>query len=460
MNRKQLIVLILAGVVIAGLGIMLKQSRNKAYQQGNQRLGQQVFENFPLNDVEQITILQPQDQRLNLVRQGNGWVVQERNGYPANFDHVRDLLRKVWELKVAKPVKVGATQLARLQLTPPGQSTNSGTLVQFKGSGGKVLQTLTLGKTNTRESQGDSPMGGGWPNGRFIMAGSNVQSVALVSETFNNAEAKPADWIDKEFFKVEKPKLIGVTGSTNTWRISRESETNDWKLAETKPGEQLDSGKVSSVTSLFSYPSFNDVATNATPESTGLDKPLFTARIETVEGFNYDVKVGKKLADDRDDYFFQVNATANLVRERAAGKDEKPEDKAKLDKEHKEKVEKLEEKLNKEKALAKWVYIVPKYTLEPLFKDRKELLPEPPKPEDKKDATTQTQATPPAAPPQALSRTEPVKLPELPKLPDPSKPVVTSKPVELPQPSPATNAPTAPAVTATNAPAPADSGSK
>jgi len=44
------------------------------------------------------------------------------------------------------------------------------------------------------------------------------------------------------------------------------------------------------------------------------------------------------------------------------GQDEKPEDKAKLDKEFKESQKKLEEKLSQEKASEKWVYLVSTWT--------------------------------------------------------------------------------------------------
>jgi hypothetical protein len=251
-----------------------------------------------------------------------------------------------------------------------------------------------------REGRNDSPFGGGgggWPDGRYIMVGNDPKSIAVVSEPFSNVEPKPADWLDKDFFKIEKQKSIAVTSqiASNSWKLAKESETNEWKLVDAKAGEQLDTGKSSSVTSAFSYPSFTDVATNKAPEQTGLDKPTM-AKIETFDGFAYDIKVGKKVADDREDYFMQVAVNGNFQKERTPGKDEKPEDKAKLDKEHKDKIDKLEEKLKAEKALADWVYIVPKYTLDPLFKERKDLLvekKEEPKKEESKAGETKKEDT-------------------------------------------------------------------
>jgi hypothetical protein len=79
--------------------------------------------------------------------------------------------------------------------------------------------------------------------------------------------------------------------------------------------------------------------------------------------------------------------TADLPKERTPGKDEKPEDKDKLDKEFKDKLSKLEEKLKLEKTCEKWTYLVDKYTVDALLKERKDLLVEKKdeKKEDKKD---------------------------------------------------------------------------
>jgi hypothetical protein len=62
------------------------------------------------------------------------------------------------------------------------------------------------------------------------------------------------------------------------------------------------------------------------------------------------------------------------TKERTPGKDEKPEDKEKLDKEFKEQQKKLEEKLAQEKGLAKWTYLVSSWTVDSLLKDRAQLL--------------------------------------------------------------------------------------
>jgi ElaB/YqjD/DUF883 family membrane-anchored ribosome-binding protein len=130
--------------------------------------------------------------------------------------------------------------------------------------------------------------------------------------------------------------------------------------------------------SVLSWPSFVDVASpDAKPQDTGLDQPV-VATLETFDGFTYTVKVGR--TNGTDNLHIQVALAASFPKERTPGKDEKKEDAEKLDKEFKEKLAKQEEKLKQEKAVEKWTYVVSKWTVENLIKERKDLF------ADKKDA--------------------------------------------------------------------------
>jgi hypothetical protein len=378
--------LVVVAAVLSGLGWVAWQKQQAPYRESTQKMGAKVLPDFPLNDVAQFVVKQP-GASMVLAKEDDIWVVKDRGDYPANFENLSDVIRKFWELKVAKPVKTGPSRLPVLELVAPDKGT--GTLVEFKDKSGKIINTVLLGAKSMKESGSDSPFGGGsFPDGRYVMVGSDVKSVALVTETFNNVEAKSQDWLNKDWFKVEKLKSIAVTSTnaTNSWKLSRESETAEWKLADPKPDEGLDAAKSGGVTSAMSYPSFTDVATNTAPEATGLDKAI-VAKLETFDGFTYTAKVGAKTGEDN--HYFQIAVAGDFPKERTAGKDEKPEDKERLDKEFKDNLKKHEDKLKAEKAFEKWTYVVSKWTVDPLLKDRKDLMlekKEEPAPEDKKDA--------------------------------------------------------------------------
>ena len=202
--------------------------------------------------------------------------------------------------------------------------------------------------------------------------------------------------MSKDFFKVEKAKSIAVSfqEATNSWKLTRETESGEWKLADAKPEEQLDAGKTSSFSYALSSPSFNDIIVGTSPEQTGLDKPT-TIKLETFDHFTYSIAVGAKTNDN---VHLTVAVAADFPKERTPGKDEKPEDKEKLDKEFKEKTDKLSEKLRNEKALEGRVFQVTKWTLDSLFKKRGELLKEAKKEESGSAATPATSAPPPVNP--------------------------------------------------------------
>ncbi len=396
MNRKQLTILLVLVVVLGIAGIYVYRNQNAASKDANPALGQKLLPKLPVNDVAHIAVKQGTNE-LNLVKADDFWRVRERNNYPANFSDIKDFLTKMKDLKAAQTETVGASQLPRLWLTP-GQGSNSAVVVELKGQGDKALSTILLGKNHMRKSARPSPMGdmgddAGWPDGRYVKTGSD-DTVALVSESFQNIAPKPDQWLNKDFFKVEKVRSIAVTypNATNSWQVSRETETGEWKLADAKPEEKLDSGKTSGLATALSSPSFSDVAAADKAEEFGMSKPTLV-NLETFEDFAYNLKVGTKTNDN---YPLVLSVSARLPKERTPGKDEKAEDKDKLDKEFKEKQTKLEEKLTAEKAYENWVYLVSSWSLDSLLKERAQLMAEKkeePKKDDKPTTGTSTNST-------------------------------------------------------------------
>jgi len=446
MNRKQLILILVIVVVVGGLGWWLRSRHLSSYRTTQGRMGQKVLGEFDLNSVAQVVIKHATNE-LNLVKEEEQWTVRERGGYPANFSEVSEFLRKVWELKVVQPVTVGQSQLARLELTPPGKDEKSGTLVELKDKSGKAIKTILLGKKHTRRSERPSPYGGdeGWPDGRYLMVDNQLPSVSLVSETFSSIEPKADQWLNKDFFKVEKVKSVAVTYpvATNSWKLARETETGELKLADAKPEEKVDAAKVSGIPNALSYPSFNDVVVNAKPEETGLDKPT-VAVLETFDNFTYTVKVGKKTAEEH--YYLNLAVDADIPSARTPGKDEKPTDKDKLDKEFKEKTDKLKEKLKQEKSYEKATYMVSKWTLDSLLKERHQLLAEKKEEEKKGDSTNAPAVSLPPLLAPATNAPAPLSTnpPALTLAPPPAPLQLSTNPPKLEAPpilAPATNAP-------------------
>jgi hypothetical protein len=386
MNRKQLVILFLLVVALGGAALLMRKKGSSMYEDSGEGMGKKLLGDFPVNDVSRLVFKQG-PATLNLVKTNDLWRVRERDNYPANYSDISEFLLKVRDLKVVQSEKVGPSQLSRLDLVA-GAGTNSALAVEFRDASDKVLRTLLLGKKHMRKSARPSPMGemggeDGFPDGRYVKALADSDSVALISEALANIEPKPEAWLNKEFIKVDRVKAISFSGppSTNAWKVTRDTEAAEWKLADAKKGEQLDASKVSSMANQLSSPSFNDVAPIGRAGEFGLNKPgLLT--LETFDNFTYAFKIGAKTNDNMSLTF---TLSGQVSRERVPGKDEKPEDKTKLDKEFGEKQKKLEEKLTEEKRFEPWVFLVSSWTLEPFLKDRGQLMAE--KKEDPAKAT-------------------------------------------------------------------------
>ncbi len=373
MNRNQFFLLLALLLVLGIWGMNQWRKQSSSWSGGGAAIGQKLLGEFAINDVTQIAIKQTTNE-LTLAKKDELWRVAQRGDYPANFTEISGLLLKLKDLKVVQTETVGPSQLPRLELAPGG--ANPPTTVEFRNTEGKVIKTLVLGKKHVKSGGPRSPMDdgadGGYPDGRYVQAGGASDSVALISDPLANLEPKAGPWLNKDFFKVEKARSIAVTFpvATNSWKIVRETEGGPLKLVDAAAGEELDSGKASGAGNPFSSPSFEDLATGATPDQTGLNQPT-TVAIETFDGFNYTIKVGGKTNEN---YFLTLAVSATLPKERTAGKDEKPEDKIRLDKEFADQQKKLADKLALEKTFEPWTYLVAGWSVDSVLKERSQLL--------------------------------------------------------------------------------------
>jgi Domain of unknown function (DUF4340) len=298
MNRQQFSVLVFIVALLGAVGWVVYQRGNSSWQSAGQTIGFKLIPYLQINDVAQIAIESGTNQST-LVRNNDLWTVRERNDYPANFSQISDLLMKLADVKVVQHEETQSSELPRFNLLQPGTDTNSGTLLELKDQNGKRLASILLGKDHMNQQ----PNGQGWPDGRYVLLLSKAVDVGVISETFDSTTANPSDWLDKTFFKIANPKSIAVTFpvATNSWKLERASETNDWELADTRPGEKLDSSKVDDITGSFDSPGFNDVSPGTTAPASAM-----TVTIETLDGTNYVAKIWSS-GDDNDSMTISID---------------------------------------------------------------------------------------------------------------------------------------------------------
>lgn len=374
MNQKQFLILAIIVVVLGLFGWRHWRNQAATYQSSGPTLGQKLLAEFPVNDVTAIHISHG-DAKLTLAKRDELWRVTERENYPAAFSEISGLMLKLKDLKVLQSEPIGASQLARMELASAG--TNHPTLISFHDAGGKQISQLTLGKKHLRKSSSGGMDGfdsGEIPDGRYVQVGAAKDRVLLISDPLAEVAPDAARWLDKTFFRIEKPKSISVTfagvEAPNSWAIQRETESSDWQWALPHGADQLDPGKLGSVTSPFSFPSFNDISTGLSAEESGLDQPT-VIKVSTFDGFDYTVNVGRKLDDQ---FLITMSVSANFPGERAAAADESEEAKKQADEAFAADQKRLAEKLKQESAFSKWTYQLSAWSVEQLLKPRSELV--------------------------------------------------------------------------------------
>jgi hypothetical protein len=373
MNRQQLTLLLILGVVIGGVALYMTRRGAESYQTTTPLLGQRVLPGFPMNDVAHIQI-QNATNEVNLVRQEGRWRVRERFDYPADFSIVSGLLQKFWDMKIVQAEEVGPSQLPRLQLAEPGEPTGSGTLVAFSESSGTPVASVLLGRQHLRQGGAPSPMGGdSRPDGRYLRVLNGAERVVVVSDALSEVEPRPDRFLNKDFFRVEKVKSLAVAPPDSPpWGLIRETEGGPWSLLDAGVGETLDTAKATFANNVLSFPSFIDVVDPAQPiEAIGMDQP-WKAEIETFEGLHYTVHIGRP--NEADQYPLSARVQGIFPRQRLVTEGESEEERDRLDREFQEKLTRLDEKLAKEERHSDWTYLVSKWTVDPLMKSRADLL--------------------------------------------------------------------------------------
>jgi hypothetical protein len=137
-----------------------------------------------LGDVARVTLVRG-EARTTLVRQGTGWVVEERGNYPVDAGKLRQTLLGLAEMSYVEPKTRKAEFYPRLEVEDAGQKDAKSTLLTLSDEKGDILGEIIAGKR------------------RIDQLGGNVDGVYV---------RKPGDaqsWLARG--------TLDVTGDTSSW---------------------------------------------------------------------------------------------------------------------------------------------------------------------------------------------------------------------------------------------------
>jgi len=281
---------------------------------------------------------------------------------------------KLAELKIVQSEPLPGSQRARLELVEPkDRSVGAGTVIELKDAKSGSLGRLLLGKKIVKSSPVASSLSRGETEatGRYLVAGSDAGTMLAVGEPLTEVESKPDQWLVKDLLRADGARSISSSKDGRPrWSVTRETESADWKFVGSK--EKPDLQKATDLGSSLGWVNLVDVVADPAKADTGLDHAI-VIKADTFDGLSYVLRVGKQVGDN---YYVKVTVAGEPPKTRTPAKGEKAEDRAKNDKEFEERRKKLVEKLEREKKLERWTYLVAKNGLDPLLRDRPQLMPE------------------------------------------------------------------------------------
>ena len=349
MNARFATILVLLLVLLGGGAVIVYQRQYEMQPADIGALGQPLLKDLVAAKIVAIRIAQPKS-IITLEHKGSGWVIDERGGFPADFDKVRAFVLEAVELRIGQSEPIGAGDRARLHLLEPDKGDGAGTLVEFRGADGKPLARMLIGKKYFKRAPSDPATAAA--DGRFVLRPADPGTVYVVSDPLTQATARSAAWIDKSGISAEKLKTLEVTlAGGKHWKIERANANAEWKLAGAKAGEKVEVTKANAASYSLSLLELADVAPPGTSaHSAGLAKPTATIVATTLSGLTYRFTVGRL---EGTDYYLRFTRLGE------------PDKKAK---------EKVEARLAREKGLEPYTLLVAKSELDDTLIKRADLL--------------------------------------------------------------------------------------
>ena len=292
MNARFAAILVVLLAVLGGGAVLVYQQQHAREPSNVGTLGRPLLKGLAAADIASIRIAGPKS-IITLEHKGKGWVIDERGGFPADFDKVRAFVLEALELKIGQSEPIGAQDRARMHLLEPDKGEGAGTLVEFRASDGKPLASLLIGEKYFKRAPADPATAAA--DGRFVLLPADPGTVYVVSDPLAQASARSAPWIDRSGISAQKVKTLEVRlAGEKPWKIERASENADWSLAGARAGEKVEVTKANAASYSLSLLELADVAPPGTSaQSAGFDKPTATMVATTFGGLTYEFTVGK-----------------------------------------------------------------------------------------------------------------------------------------------------------------------
>lgn len=343
--------------------VLLTSHRKKTGEQAG--MGAKLFTGLAAGDIAAIAITSP-EAAAGLKQTPNGWVVETRFNYPADFSKVAELVQKLSSAKVGRTFPSSPEIQARLSLYPPDQPETppdrKGTRIVLTDKAAKVLADLIIGKPR----EGDS----GEASNTWYVVRPPERRVSLIDQNFRFLDKKPAGWLNRKPIdlnpkQIQKVVCFDTRKNRPIYTLERPAENRDPILSDLPAGKKTAKSKIDQVFEALTAFSIEDVADHGRkdPDNRFSGAPRVDYRL--YDGTIYHVFPGAALKDDPEKHYFRATVGYQPPPEKADQKENqtRPAQDA--------------QKLNQK--IAPWTYVISKWVYDSFITDPQKLMEEPEK---------------------------------------------------------------------------------
>ena len=202
-----------------------------------------------------------------LRREGEGWVLDDPDGFPADGEKVEALLDKLEPLQVRRPVVTSSRYHGALEVADDAFKRR---LRIWDRADGDPHVELYLGTSPSYETT-------------HARSGGDDRVYEIRGLGTFDLRTERASWIDRRLLDVDQDRLAGITLRNEHGRLELARESGAWRLVSPAPraGGEFDPEEaaswVRSVTSIF----ISEPGPKADSGGLGLDDPVATLEIRT-----------------------------------------------------------------------------------------------------------------------------------------------------------------------------------
>ena len=359
MKLKTFAILLITFCIL--LAVVLLTSHQKKTTEHQAGMGAKLFTSLAAGDIAAITITSPQA-TARLKQTPNGWIVENRFDYPADFSKVAELVQKLSNAKVGRTFTASPEIQARLSLYPPEQqempADQKGTRIVLADKDAKKLADLIIGKQREESS--------GAGAGTYYVLRPSESRVYLIDQNFRFLEKKPAGWlnnkpIDLNPKRIQKVVCFDTRKNRTIYTLQRPSEDREPVLSDLPAGKKMAKFKADQVFEALTSLTVEDVADHGQKDAARFSgAPRFEYHL--FGGTIYHVYPGAALKDGSENHYFR----ATISYQPPPGK---------VDPDQKENQTRLleeAEKLNLK--ISPWTYVISKWVYDSFFTDPNNLI--------------------------------------------------------------------------------------